>query len=74
LRQAARTTAESCSLDVCAEKALKKYQALLGKDYIHRHHEHQLWADAVRLIEAEYDILTGIVKAAVEATTANNKI
>ena len=74
LRQAARTTAESCSLEVCADKALIKYQALLGKDYVHRHHEHQLWADAMRLIEAEYDILAGIVKAAVEAATDNDKI
>ena len=73
LRQAARATAESYSLELCAEKALNLYQALLGKGYVHHHHEHQLWVDAMHLIKAEYDILKGIAKAAVHAFTHDNE-
>jgi glycosyltransferase involved in cell wall biosynthesis len=72
-RSAARTTAESYSLDLCAEKALKKYTELLGNGYIHHHHEHQIWTDVVSLIQAEFDILKGITKAAVHAFTHKNK-
>lgn len=72
-RQAARTTAESYSLEVCAQKALNLYQALLGKGYVHRHHEHQLWVDVMHLIKAEYDILKGIAKAAVHAISHDEK-
>lgn len=68
-RQEACKTAESYSLEVCAQKALKKYQSLLGKGYVHHQHEHQLWADAMRLLKAEYEILKGIAKAAVHAIT-----
>jgi len=71
-RSAARTTAETYSLDLCAEKALKKYSELLGNGYVHHHHEHQIWADVVSLIKAEYDILKGITKAAVHAFTYKN--
>ncbi|MFT4993832.1 MAG: 1,2-diacylglycerol 3-alpha-glucosyltransferase [Paraglaciecola sp.] len=72
-RQAARTTAQAYSLAVCAEKALNLYQNLLGKGYVHRHHEHQLWTDTLHLIKAEYDILKGIVKAGVHAFTHDDK-
>ncbi len=72
-RQAAHTTAESYSLKVCAEKALNKYQALLGKGYVHRHHQHQLWVDVIHLIKAEYDILKGIATAAVHAISHDDK-
>ncbi|MFT4941553.1 MAG: 1,2-diacylglycerol 3-alpha-glucosyltransferase [Paraglaciecola sp.] len=71
-RYAARATAESYSLDLCATKALKKYTELLGKGYIHRHRDHQIWTDIMNLIEAEYDILKGITKAAVHAVTHQN--
>jgi hypothetical protein len=58
---------------VCAAKALKKYTELLGKGYVHRHHEHQLWLDIIRLIQAEYEILKGIAKAAVHAVMHKKK-
>jgi glycosyltransferase involved in cell wall biosynthesis len=72
-KQAARATAESYSLVNCAQKALKKYESLLGNGYVHRHHEHQLWTDAMHLIKAEYDILKGIAKAAVHAIIRSDK-
>lgn len=73
LKQEARRTAESYSLEVCAQKALKIYQSLLGKGYVHRHHEHQLWAEAMRLLKAEYDVLKGIAMAAVHAISHTDK-
>jgi glycosyltransferase involved in cell wall biosynthesis len=72
-RQAARATAESYSLTLCAQKALKKYQDLLGTNYVHRHHEHQLLADTIRLIKAEYDVLRGFAKAAIHAFSHHRK-
>jgi glycosyltransferase involved in cell wall biosynthesis len=73
IRQAAHITAESYSLEKCAQKALEKYQSLLGKGYVHRHHEHHLWADAIQMIKAEYCILKGIAKAAVQAIAHDDK-
>jgi 1,2-diacylglycerol 3-alpha-glucosyltransferase len=73
LRQAARRTAESYSLEKCAQKALEKYHSLLGKGYVHHHHEHHLWADAIQMIKAEYCILKGIAKAAVHAIDHDEK-
>jgi glycosyltransferase involved in cell wall biosynthesis len=70
---AARATAESYSINVCGAKALRKYTELLGKGYVHRHHEHQLWMDIIRLIKAEYDILKGIAVSAVQAIMHKNK-
>jgi 1,2-diacylglycerol 3-alpha-glucosyltransferase len=70
---AARATAESYSMDLCAAKALNKYTELLGNGYVHRPHEHQLWMDIIRLIKAEYDILKGIAVSAVQAITHKNK-
>jgi glycosyltransferase involved in cell wall biosynthesis len=72
-RQEARKTAESYSLANCAQKALKKYESLLGRGYVHRHHEHQLWTDVMHLLKAEYDILKGIAKAAVHAIIHDDK-
>jgi glycosyltransferase involved in cell wall biosynthesis len=71
-RYAARATAESYSLDLCATKALEKYTELLGDGYMHQHREHQLWTDIINLIKAEYDIIKGITKAAVHAVTHKN--
>jgi glycosyltransferase involved in cell wall biosynthesis len=71
-RYAAEATAESYSLDLCAKNALKKYTELLGKGYVHRHREHQVWSDIVNLIKTEYDIFKGIAKAAVHAVTHKN--
>ena len=73
IRQTARRTAESYSLETCAQKALEKYQSLLGKGYVHHHHEHHLWADATQMIKAEYYILKGIAKAAVHAIAHDDK-
>ena len=67
LSQGALATAEFYSLDKCAQKALQKYIQLLGTEYDHRHHEHQLWTDAINMIKAEYDIVKGYAKAAARA-------
>lgn len=67
LSQYALATAELYSLDKCAQKAIKKYLQLLGTEYNHRHHEHQLWTDAINTIRAEFDIVKGYAKAAARA-------
>lgn len=73
LSQYALATAELYSLDKCAQKAIKKYLQLLGTEYNHRHHEHQLWTDAINTIRAEFDIVKGYAKAAARAMKFDDK-
>ncbi len=73
LSQGALANAELYSLDKCAQKALQKYDQLLGAEYDHRYHEHQLWTDTINMIKAEYDIVKGYAKAAARAVKHDNQ-
>ncbi|WP_041246421.1 glycosyltransferase [Brumicola nitratireducens] len=73
LSRSARQTAENYSLDLSAQKALNIYHQLLGKQYVHRRFEHQTWTEITSLIKAEFEILSGFLKAAVQALKQDNK-
>jgi 1,2-diacylglycerol 3-alpha-glucosyltransferase len=71
--QAAKSTAKAYSIDMCAQSALKKYQQLLGRSFVHRHYEHHLWTELTQAIKAECQNVKNFVKAAVHALKHHNK-
>lgn len=66
-KEAARATARGLSIQVCAENALAIYADLLGKSFVHRTKEHQLWSDILPNIESEYEIIKNYLVSATDA-------
>jgi hypothetical protein len=63
-KAAAIKTAHGISINLCAQNALLIYSDLLGKNYVYRPKEHQLWSDILQLIEffiAVVDFFRGFV-------------
>lgn len=71
-KKSALATADSFSMKRCAEMALSSYVGLLGKDYVHRHKEHQSWSEMMHLIKIEWELLSNFASAATDAVTESN--
>jgi glycosyltransferase involved in cell wall biosynthesis len=64
---AARATAESYSMEVCAGKALAAYEQLRPDPQIVWHEQEQGWDQLIARIKAEWDLLKGMAKAGDDA-------
>jgi 1,2-diacylglycerol 3-alpha-glucosyltransferase len=66
----AHATAERFSITACAERALACYRRLSDKRPHPAKEEYERWSRTLRLIEAEWDVLTGMADAAGAAMSA----
>lgn len=57
LKNAAREIAQSFSIDRCAEHALSIYKAVIDKGYTYRNTEDSTWANVIRMIKVETDLI-----------------
>ncbi|MFT7524990.1 MAG: 1,2-diacylglycerol 3-alpha-glucosyltransferase [Arenicella sp.] len=71
LSQAALKTAQSFSIELCADKALAVYEQGLGKSYIHRHREFEVWSNLLPTIKAEWNTLKRYATAASDVLMHN---
>jgi 1,2-diacylglycerol 3-alpha-glucosyltransferase len=69
LNAEALKTAESFSMDRCAEKALGIYEYLNAKGYVHRESEDSVWDKAMRRLKAEWELVKNLTKATTAALT-----
>ena len=63
-KQRARQTAEKFSMPVSATKALSRYEALRGQALVARPEADEQLTRIMRLVEAEWNILQGVLRAA----------
>lgn len=64
MQRNARETAETFSMQRTAANAISCYSALRKKIFIDRHEEFEQWERVLHLIQAEWDIVKGIVESA----------
>jgi glycosyltransferase involved in cell wall biosynthesis len=67
LAAASRASARAFALDRCAERVLELYERLLKEHARTRAENEGLWEQALRLVEAEWDLWSTRVGAAVDA-------
>jgi hypothetical protein len=71
LASASRASARAFTLDRCAERVLELYEGLLKEHARTRAENEGLWEQTLRLVEAEWDLWSTRVGAAVEALGAS---
>ena len=74
MSQAALATAARYSMDICAEKALSVYESVVKQKLNHHQDRGYVWGDSVwaqtlRQLHAEWDLVKNMTKAAASAVT-----
>ncbi len=67
LKAGARATAESLSMERCADRALTLYEQLREREFVERSHDDSPWATALRRVHAEWELLKTVTKATATA-------
>lgn len=58
----------------CAEKALRMYETLLGRSFVHRDHAGSSWSKAMRMIRTELELIVNMTKATGAAFNDHGKM
>ncbi|MFW5813018.1 MAG: glycosyltransferase [Fibrobacterota bacterium] len=74
LRKHAVESARDYDRGSCAQRALKMYEKLLGRSFVHRDHADSSWSKAMRMIRTELELIVNMTKATGAAFNDHDKM